>query len=72
MVSVHILPNSIGAMLWKLCHLQVQDMSVPEPVLPERCELMVLAKMVVNRVMKRPMKARIADAMLRRWNFGRG
>lgn len=59
-------------MLSRPCHLQVQVMSVPDPLLSERWELMVLAKMVVNRVMKRPTKESTVDVMLRRWILGRG
>ena len=59
-------------MLSKPCHLQVQVMSVAEPLLSERWELMVLAKMMVKMVMKRPMKERTVDVMLRRWILGRG
>ena len=59
-------------MLSKPCHLQVHVMSVAEPLLSERWELMVLAKMVVKRVMNRPMKERTVDVILRRWILGRG
>lgn len=72
MLCVHILPNSPGALFWKPDHLQVHDWRVPAEVFSERCELIVLANIAVNIVVKRHSRERMMEVMLRRWNLGRG
>lgn len=66
MLSVQILPNSMGATFSKPDHLQVHDWSEPDVVSLARWELMVLAKMAVNRVVKRHADERMLDVMFRR------
>lgn len=66
MLSVHILPNSPGALFWKPDHLQVHDWRVVAEVAPERCELMVVAKIVVKIVIKRHSSESTVEVMLRR------
>ena len=72
MLSVHILPNSPGALFWKPDHLQVHDWRVVTEVFPERWELIVVANIVVKIVVTRQSRESTVDVMLRRWNFGWG
>lgn len=67
--SSHILVKLAGAIFSKPCHLQVQDVRLPEEVLDARLLMIVEAKMMVNRVAKRERNERMLEMRLRLWSF---